>query len=112
MNKILIIVLFSLFFLNHSKTCAQWGGMPPENYMLMQSLNSYMYYLTKDPVPFSDPRSLIDVNRRTAIYDNYHESREQEIINNRLLYQQRLNAAQMKYNQQYRYRRPRITIQY
>jgi hypothetical protein len=55
-----------------SDSLAQWPN--PENQMLSNSLNSFLYYESKGPVPFSDPRSLIDTENRAAISDAYHDS--------------------------------------
>lgn len=45
-----------------------------ENQMLSNSLNSFLYYESKDPIPFSDPRSLIDTENRARQSDAYHDS--------------------------------------
>lgn len=52
----------------------QWSN--PENQMLSDSLSSFMFYSTNTPVPFSDPNSLRDTERRAAISDQYHEESE------------------------------------
>jgi hypothetical protein len=42
--------------------------------MLSNSLNSFLYYESKDPIPFSDPRSLVDTENRARQSDLYHDS--------------------------------------
>lgn len=56
----------------------------PENAMLSDSISSFFYYSTNRPVPFSDPNSLRDTERRSRISDNYHEESEQMAENARL----------------------------
>ena len=72
-----LIIIFAFVFIPHQTNIfAQWPN--PENQMLSNSLSSFMYYGTKDPIPFSDPASLRDTNRRGQMSDMYKE--ESEII--------------------------------
>lgn len=59
-----------------------------ENQMLSNSINSFMFYAFKDPIMFSDPKSLKDVNKRAKLSDDYHTQIENE--KKQLMYRQYL----------------------
>jgi hypothetical protein len=82
-----------------------------ENRMLSDSMTSFIYFFTKDPVPFSDPRSLIDTERRSAACDRYHQESENMINRNMINRQQpqqmqQQNQIQPNINAYPYYRRP------
>lgn len=68
--KVLLLVLFLCI------ADVSYGQYYPniENQMLSNSLNSFLYYESKDPIPFSDPRSLVDTENRARQSDAYHDS--------------------------------------
>jgi len=79
-----------------------------ENRMLSDSMTSFIYFFTKDAVPFSDPRSLIDTERRSAACDKYHQESENMINRNMINRQQpqQQNQIQPNINSYPYYRRP------
>lgn len=79
----------------------------PENMMLSNSLNSFMFYGFKDPVPFSDPAAAIDLNNRMRMHDHYREESEYMI---QLYRQQQLYNQTMYRNQYNRTNRSRTRV--
>ena len=65
---------FVILFLFSANICYSQNYPNIENQMLSNSLNSFLYYESKDPVPFSDPRSLVDTENRARQADMYHDS--------------------------------------
>jgi hypothetical protein len=55
----------------------------PENQMLSDSMSSFFYYSNNTDTAFSDPRSLMDTEKRSRISDNYHDQSEYELEMNR-----------------------------
>jgi hypothetical protein len=66
--------LFFIIILFLGNICYGQNYPNIENQMLSNSLNSFLYYESKDPVPFSDPRSLVDTENRARESDLYHDS--------------------------------------
>ena len=97
--------IFLLVCIVFSTTCsAQYPNT--ENRMLSDSINSFVYFFTKDPIPFSDPRSLADTERRSAACDKYHQESE-NMLNMGLRYrQQQQQQMQQQGFYQLPYRRP------
>jgi hypothetical protein len=78
-KSILFLILLS------TNTYGQhWNN--PENQMLNDSISSFFYYSNNTSVPFSDPRSLMDTERRSRISDNYYDQSEYELE----MYRQRM----------------------
>jgi hypothetical protein len=72
----MLVILLLLLVLFLCISDISYGQNYPniENQMLSNSLNSFLYYESKDPVPFSDPRSLVDTENRARESDLYHDS--------------------------------------
>jgi hypothetical protein len=66
--------LFIVFILCFANVCYSQNYPNIENQMLSNSLNSFLYYESKDPIPFSDPRSLVDTENRAREANLYHDS--------------------------------------
>ena len=79
LNKMFIIFVYIVM----SVDCNAQHWNNPENQMLSDSMSSFFYYSNNTSVPFSDPRSLMDTERRSRISDNYHDQSEYELEMNR-----------------------------
>lgn len=67
------IVIFLFLFLTNSSSGQNYPNI--ENQMLSNSLNSFLYYESKNfPNAFSDPNSLRDTEMRSQLSDQYHDS--------------------------------------
>lgn len=71
--------LKSLIFIFFSLICSillaqQWDN--PENRMLSDTMTSFFYYTTKDPVAFSDPNGIKEMEQHAARFDNYQNDRD------------------------------------
>jgi len=73
--------IFILILLSADISAQNWNN--PENQMLSDSMSSFFYYSNNTSVPFSDPRSLMDTERRSRLSDNYHDQSEYELEMNR-----------------------------
>jgi hypothetical protein len=67
-NLLFVIILFA------GNICYGQNYPNIENQMLSNSLNSFLYYESKDRIPFSDPKSLVDTENRARESDLYHDS--------------------------------------
>lgn len=79
-----------------------------ENSMLSDSLSSFFYYSIKDPVPFSDPQSLIDTERRSQLSDRYHDQIDYEDF----IYRTRVQNYNYNYNYRYNKLQSKLNFQY
>ena len=93
LHKSVFIVLMLL-----STNCMgqNWGN--PENQMLNDSMSSFFYYSNNRPIPFSDPQSLIDTERRSKFSDDYHDQSEYELEYNRQVMQRQNQNYRKPYN--------------
>lgn len=73
--------IFILTLLSVNVNAQHWNN--PENQMLSDSMSSFFYYSNNTDTAFSDPRSLMDTERRSRISDNYHDQLEYELEMNR-----------------------------
>lgn len=74
----------------------------PENQMLNDSMSSFFYYSNNRPIPFSDPQSLIDTERRSKFSDDYHDQSEYELEYNRQVMQRQNQNYRKPYNSNYK----------
>lgn len=102
--------VFLLLILSSSCYSQHWGN--PENQMLNDSMSSFFYYSNNRSIPFSDPQSLIDTERRSQLSDSYHDQSEYELEYNRqvmarqnLNYRKPYNSRNSNYKLHYLHRK-------
>lgn len=96
-----MLIVLTVFF--GSQSFAAYPN--PENQMLSNTLTNFMYYATQDPRGFSNPRSLIETERRAKIAEYYY------VPNNNSYYQNYTNTNNYQINSfifSYYYNKPLI----